>query len=150
MINKQENLTKPLCFTIPLAPITKKNSQQIITNPRTKRPMIIPSARFRQYEKDSGPFLRGKFNQIADPVNVKAIYYMPTKRKVDLTNLHEALHDVLVHYKVLEDDDSMIIVSTDGSRVKYDKHNPRTEVEITPAKGEPCQVIMGVEIPDDF
>lgn len=144
MMNKQENLVKPLRFTIPLAPITKKNSQRIITNPKTKVPMIIPSARFKQYEHDAGPFLRGKFRQITDPVNVKAIYYMPTKRKVDLTNLHEALHDVLVHYKVLEDDNSLVIVSTDGSRVKYDKCNPRTEVEITPAEGEPCQVMMGV------
>lgn len=149
MIGKQENLVKPLCFTIPLAPITKKNSQRIITNPKTKVPMIIPSARFKQYEHDAGPFLRGKFNQIADPVNVKATYYMPTKRRVDLTNLHEALHDVLVHYKILEDDNSMIIVSTDGSRVKYDKNNPRTEVEITLAD-EPCQVMMGIHIPDDF
>ena len=141
----KENLTGSLRFIIPLAPITKKNSQRIITNPRTKVPMIIPSARFKQYEHDAGPFLRGKFSKIADPVNVKATYYMPTKRKVDLTNLHEALHDVLVHYKVLEDDNSLVIVSTDGSRVKYDKYNPRTEVEITPAEGEPCQINMEVQ-----
>ena len=56
---------------------------------------------------------------------------MPTKRRVDLINLHSALHDVLVHYKVIEDDNSKIVVSTDGSRVRYSKENPRTEVEIT-------------------
>ena len=56
---------------------------------------------------------------------------MDTKRKVDLNNLLEALTDVLVKHKVLEDDNSTIVVSHDGSRVLYDKENPRTEVEIT-------------------
>lgn len=150
MIGKTGNLKEPLSFTIPLAPITKKNSQQIITNPRTKRPMIIPSAKFRQYQKDAGIFLRGKFSKIEDPINIKAIYYMPTRRRVDLTNLHEALHDVLVHYGVITDDDSSVIVSTDGSRVKYDKENPRTEVTITPAEDTPCQAMMELEIKDIF
>lgn len=150
MIGKTGNLKEPLFFTIPLAPITKKNSQQIITNPRTKRPMIIPSAKFRQYQKDAGVFLRGKFSKIEDPINIKAIYYMPTRRRVDLTNLHEALHDVLVHYGVITDDNSSVIVSTDGSRVKYDKDNPRTEVTITPAEDSPCQAMMELEIKDLF
>lgn len=150
MIEKTGNLKESLVFTIPLAPITKKNSQQIITNSRTKRPMVIPSGRYRQYEKDAGNFLRGKFAQIEDPVNVKAIYYMPTRRRVDLTNLHEALHDVLVRYKVLADDNSKIIVSTDGSRVRYDKENPRTEVVISPAKDEHCQVMLEMDLENDW
>lgn len=52
-------------------------------------------------------------------------------RRVDLTNLLEAIDDVLVHTRVLEDDNSNIIVSHDGSRVLYDKENPRTEVYIS-------------------
>jgi len=32
---------------------------------------------------------------ITRPINIKAIYYMPTRRVVDITNLHSALHDVL-------------------------------------------------------
>lgn len=55
---------------------------------------------------------------------------MPTKRRVDLTNLLEAIDDILVLNGVLSDDNSQIIVSHDGSRVYYDKQNPRTEVEI--------------------
>jgi Holliday junction resolvase RusA-like endonuclease len=118
-------------FTIKLSPVTKKNSQQIVVNPKTKRPFIIPSSQYKQYLKDSGWFIPCPAKPIDYPVNVKAIYYMPTKRKVDLTNLHEALHDILVHYKVLTDDNSGVVYSTDGSRVKYDKENPRTEIEIT-------------------
>ena len=54
----------------------------------------------------------------------------PTKRRVDLTNLLEAIDDVLVKYGVLKDDNSEIITSHDGSRVLYDKDRPRTEVVI--------------------
>ena len=64
------------------------------------------------------------------PVNVKALYYMPTRRRVDLCNLHEALCDVLVKFGVVQDDNCKIIASMDGSRVLYDKENPRTEVYI--------------------
>ena len=72
---------------------------------------------------------------IDQPVNVAAKFYMPTRRRVDLTNLHEALHDILVNYGILTDDNAKIIVSTDGSRVYWDKENPRTEVIITAVEG---------------
>lgn len=119
-------------FIIKLKPITKKNSQQIVTG-KNGRPFIIPSAAYKKYEKACKPFMPKVAEPIDYPVNVKAIFYMQTKRKVDLTNLHEALHDILVKYGVLEDDNFKIIQSTDGSRVSYDKWNPRTEVEITRA-----------------
>lgn len=115
-------------------PRTKKNSQRII---RTKggRYIPIPSAAYKAYEAEAGKYLEPWKNlKIAEPVNVRAHYYMQTRRKVDLTNLNEALHDTLVKYGVLEDDNANIIVSTDGSRVFYDKENPRTEIVITPAK----------------
>lgn len=115
-------------FIIPIAPRTKKNSQQIITV--KGRPMIIPSKLYKQYEKDCKDYIP-KIATITTPVNVKAVYYMPTKRKVDLCNLHEALCDMLVHYKVVDDDNTKIIYSMDGSYVDYDKEHPRTEIYIT-------------------
>lgn len=117
-------------FIIPLPPVTKKNSQQIIINKATGRPMIIQSKRYREYEKECGWFIQGKGEKINEPVTVKCLFYMPTKRRVDLTNLLEAIDDILVKYEVLEDDHSGIIYSHDGSRVLYDKENPRTEVTI--------------------
>lgn len=68
---------------------------------------------------------------ISAPINIKCIYYMPTTRKVDLTNLLEATDDVLVKYRVIADDDSEIVVSHDGSRVIKGDANPRTEVTIS-------------------
>lgn len=42
----------------------------------------------------------------------------------------EAAHDTLVAAKILADDNNAIIASVDGSRVMYDKSNPRTEIFI--------------------
>ena len=116
-------------FIIPLSPVTKKNSSNIFINRTTGKRFITPSDRYKQYEKDF-ILLCPLIPTIDYPVNIKALYYMPTKRKVDLINLHEALHDCLVKKGVLYDDNSNIVVSTDGSRVFYDKLNPRTEIII--------------------
>lgn len=117
-------------FTIELKPITKKNSQQIVTG-KNGMPFIIPSAAYKKYEKACKQYMPHLEKPIDYPVNVKATFYMPTRRMVDLTNLHEALHDILVKYGILIDDNYKIVQSTDGSRVNYDKLHPRTEVEIT-------------------
>ena len=112
-------------FTIPLKPITKKNSQRIVFT-GSGRPFIIPSEAYKKYEKECGAYMPD-IKAIESRVNVKAVYYMPTGRRVDLTNLH----DILVHYEILKDDNCKIIVSTDGSYVDVDKWHPRTEVTIS-------------------
>lgn len=119
-------------MTIGLAPVTKKNSQQILKNAGTGRPFVAPSRAYREYAEAAAWCLRTyRLETIRQPVEVKALFFMPTRRRVDLTNLLEALDDVLVEAGVLEDDHCGIIVSHDGSRVLYDKENPRTEVSIT-------------------
>lgn len=95
--------------------------------------MIIPSKAYKKYEKESRYFMP-KVETIDFSVNVKAVYYMPTRRRVDLCNLHEALCGVLVAHGILKDDNSRIIVSMDGRRLEYDKDNPRTEVTIMTLK----------------
>lgn len=92
--------------------------------------MIVPSDKFTEYEHACAWFMP-HCKTIKEPVNVQAVFYMPTRRRVDLVNLQEALLDVLVHYKVLEDDHCGIVATMDGSRVEYDKKQPRTEVIIT-------------------
>ena len=115
---------------IPLNPKTKKNSQQIIRNPRTKAPMIVQSEDYKKYEKDAGWFLRKPSKPISEPCNVKCVFYRDSARRVDLTNLLEAIDDILVHYQIIEDDNFKILVSHDGSRVRIDKDHPRTEIVI--------------------
>lgn len=118
-------------MTIPGTPVTKKNSLRIVRL-GNGCPSIRPSKKFEEYQETVGIYITGKFRQMIDyPVNMKCLYFMPTKRLVDLANLLEATCDILVHYRVLSDDNSRIIVSHDGSRVQYDKKNPRVEIEIS-------------------
>ena len=121
-------------ITIPFAPVSKKNHQQIIRIGGT--PRIIQSKQYRDYERAAVLHLNMVYKAfgltpIEGPVNVQMIFYMPTRRRVDLVNLQEAALDVLVRGEVLADDNSKIVVSMDGSRVSYDKENPRTEIIIT-------------------
>lgn len=130
---------KNLHFTIPLTPRTKKNNSRIIRNHRTGQMMLLPSKAFEHYQKDCIWFMPKIKEPISEPVNLKAVYYMPTRGTVDLVGLHQALQDILVHYQIIEDDNSRIIVSLDGSRVMYDKDHPGTEVWITPADSDKLQ-----------
>lgn len=123
-------------FTIPLEPRTKKNHQMIA------RGRIIQGEAYRQYEKDALWFLP-KMEPISEPVNVKAVYYMKSYRRVDLTNLESALLDILVKGGVLADDNWKIVYSTDGSHVEVDSKNPRTEVEICYLKNTPRSLEKG-------
>lgn len=125
-----EVTTAGLYFTVKLPPVSKKNSQQILTNPKTGRSFIMPSKKYKEYEKAALWFIP-KGEKIDYPVNVKCLFYMPTRRKCDLVNMQEAILDVMVKAGLLADDNFSIVQSMDGSRVLYDKENPRTEVYIT-------------------
>lgn len=116
-------------FTVPIAPVSKKNHQQILFNQKTKRPFVSPSKQYIEYE-DNALWFIPKGRNIDYKVNVKCLFYMPTKRECDLTNMLQSINDVMVKAGLLKDDNSKIIGSHDGSRVLYDKDNPRTEVTI--------------------
>ena len=123
-----------LKFTIGITPTTKKNSQRIFRKKLKSGkvvPFIVPSEKFKEYQNHCSFYIPDIKETISRPVNIKAIYYRSTRRKVDISNLHSALHDILIHYQVIQDDDCTIVVGTDGSRVAYDKTNPRTDVTIT-------------------
>lgn len=124
-------------ITVPLAPITKKNHQEIMHSSKTGKPFVMPSRQYRDYEAAAVWHCKAARVRvpIEDPVEVKCLFYMPTRRRVDLTNLLESIDDVMVKAGVLKDDHSGIIVSHDGSRVLYDKDNPRTEVFIREMEG---------------
>lgn len=120
-------------FIIPVKPVTKKNSGRIIT--RGAYPKILPSKQYEAFEKECLPYLnrvRQKAGIINKPVNIKCVFFMSTKRKVDLTNLLNAIDDSMVKSGLVADDNRDIIAGHDGSRVFHDKSNPRIEVFITP------------------
>ena len=115
-------------FEIRLNPVTKKNS--LVLAKIGKKYTILPSKAFAAYERNASVFLPHVYPPISEPVEITCRFYMKTRRKVDLTNLLEAVDDILVTYRVLADDNSQIIVSHDGSRVFHDPKKPRTEVII--------------------
>ena len=114
------------------SPRTKKNSGRIIN--AGGRPRLLPSKQYAEYEQLCLVQImqqRRAWAGVAGPVNLRCVYYMETRRRVDLVNLLEATCDILVAGGVLPDDNAGVIVSVDGSRVRYDKGNPRVEIEIT-------------------
>lgn len=93
--------------------------------------MVVQNDAYKQYEKESGWFLTKKPSEpISQLVNVKCLFYRKNAIRCDLTNLLEAIDDILVKYGILADDNFNIIYSHDGSRVFIDKDKPRTEIVI--------------------
>lgn len=132
-----------LKYTIPLDPRTKKNHQMIAGAgarcPRCgkfQKQFIRQGSAHGEYQKAARWYVRPKpVAPIEEPVNVQCIFYMQTRRKVDTLNLLATVDDLLVEEGILKDDCAAIVVSHDGSRVRYDKENPRTEITITGAAG---------------
>lgn len=121
---------------IPLLCRSKKNSQQILINSRTHKPFVSQSSLYKQFEKDCGYFLNKYKTNIDYPVNIKCTFIVPDKRKRDLTNLENAIADILVKYKVLADDNYSIIAGWDGSRIIYQKGKEKIIIEIEEVKNE--------------
>lgn len=120
-------------FEIPGPPITKKNHTQIVTNRKTGKPFLMQNQKYIDYETAAAYYLQpAPRDPIEGPVTVTCRYYMPTRRRVDLTNLMAATHDILVRFFILADDSRDVIASTDGSRVYYNKDFPRVEIDISP------------------
>lgn len=120
-----------LKFTIPVNPVTKKNSGQIITV--GGYPRLIPSKAYLAFEKECYPYFKMvqyRVGQIDYPINLKAVFYTKKKNKIDLANLLNALDDAMVKSELVIDDNRDIVAAHDGSRVYCDKYKPRIEIEI--------------------
>ena len=109
-------------------PTTKKNSSKIVRI--HGHYAVIPSKQYRLYEDVALKQLKAPEEPITVPVQVECIFYRDSKRRVDLTNLLEAIDDILVKAGVLEDDNANIIVSHDGSRVVLGSKEGKTEINI--------------------
>lgn len=122
-------------FTLPVRPATKKNSGQIVM--RGKYPVLLPSKQYLAFEKECLPYLnhvKANAGVINYPVNIECQFFTQTKRRIDLSNLLNAIDDAMVKSGLIVDDCRDIIAAHDGSRVFHDKYNPRIEVKITEIK----------------
>lgn len=128
-------------IVIPVAPITKKNHSNIISYgakcPVCKRGTyfkLIPSKEYSAYKSKIAPYLsliRAKVSDIDYPINLKCLFYVKKKYQGDVVGYLQSIQDLLVEAEILKDDNRNIVAGTDGSRVFYDKTNPRTEIIIT-------------------
>jgi Holliday junction resolvase RusA-like endonuclease len=113
-------------------PVTKKNSMVLIRSGR--RTVPIPSKIYRDWLKRAEPQVRKQTKGIHDlpirrPVRLKALAYRWTNRSIDLSNVIEAVQDMLQSVGVLENDSQ--VRSLDGSRVFFGVPIGEARVEIT-------------------
>ncbi len=118
-----------MTLTLKGNPVTKKNHQQIVK--LHGHYCVIPSKQYKEFEERCLWQIRKPTEPIGTKCNVKCLYFMQTRRRVDLVNLQEATLDILVKAGVLADDNCNIVATMDGSAVMYDKNNTRTEIEVT-------------------
>lgn len=99
------------------------------------KPRLHHTQRYIDWERDAILQLENQYHgePISDLVWAKFSFFMPTRHKRDLSNLYEAPQDALERAKVLENDN--LIKSHDGSRIAYDKENPRVEIELHAFEG---------------
>ena len=133
-----------ICYTIKGDPRTKKNHQTIAGSGRRcpccgkpAKQWIRQSKAYENYAMLAAWQLKPLPDKPIDyPVNVRYLFYMQTGRMVDELNLCAAMDDILVDCGILRDDNSRIVAGHDGTRVLYDKKNPRTEIYITRLEGD--------------
>ena len=119
---------------------TKKNSMMIVGTgarcPRCKKfikQWVRQSPQHDAWYKDASRQLAAKEKPetaISGPVHLIYLVYTKTRRIVDDLNLYAAIDDLLVNNDILDDDNTRIVKSRDGSRVRYDPYNPRVEITI--------------------
>lgn len=111
-------------------PISKDNEKI-----RNKQGRIFKSKRFRQFEQsvryDAQIAMQGN-PPIEGDVRATLVFYFPDKRRTDLFNAPKSVCDAL--NGVVYIDDKQI---TEGHLyVRYDKDNPRTEIQIERIESE--------------
>lgn len=125
-------------YMIPLDPKAKKNTHRI-AGCGTRCPVcgkyakqfVRNADKTTEYGFKAAKYLHPKPKKpLEGPVHLVYRLYTQTWHRKDDLNLYEALDDILVKEGILADDDRKTIRSRDGSRVLYDKDNPRAEIYI--------------------
>ena len=137
-------------FTIPGNPASSKNSRPIFINKATGARFIGKSKLLKDYidrgmleldqqkkydvrnlcfRKSDPDFEGARDYPIIIPIQATFLFYVKDKRARDLCNLIQAPQDLLKAAGIIGDDCQ--IKSLDGSRIYYDRLNPRTEISIT-------------------
>lgn len=120
-------------YVIPGQPRVKKNGQKVAV--RKGKPVKYNTQAYKDWHATAAKYLMGQprpAEPISTPLLLVCKFFMQTKGRVDLSALYEGIQDLLVEMHILADDWMHVVVGHDGSRVYYDKNNPRIEVELVP------------------
>ena len=123
-------MEESLNFVVNVNPRSKKNSQEIVFNRKTGKRMVIQNKRYTEFEKECKQYMPKLDKPIDYPVNLSCKFYVCDARKRDIANYLEAIQDVLVKYKVLEDDNYNIVSSLNNCSMEIDRDNNRIEISI--------------------
>lgn len=123
-------MEESLNFVVNVNPRSKKNSQEIVFNRKTGKRMVIQNKRYTEFEKECKQYMPKLDKPIDYPINLQCKFYVCDARKRDIANYLEAIQDVLVKYKVLEDDNYNIVSSLNGCSMEIDRENSRIEISI--------------------
>jgi hypothetical protein len=136
-------------FTLPGNPCSSKNSRPIFINRKTNQRFIGKSKLLKDYienglialdiqkradirnlcfRKSDSDWEGARDYPIGIDIQITFTFYVKDNRRRDLVNLCQAPLDLLQKANIISDDS--IVKSLDGSRIYYDKANPRTEIEI--------------------
>lgn len=127
-------------ITLKGRPATKKNSGRIVY--RNRKPIIIPSEAYKNYEDACMWQLAGKKLHISGIIVVECKYYLPNKRSwPDLIGLLQATSDILTKAKVI-DDDKWICSYGESCIAGIDKDNPRAEIRIMDRKNKVLEALL--------
>lgn len=104
---------------------SKKNST--IAMARNGRVFHFPSNKYQTWNKEAKLQLIGQENI---PIGTSLVlnFYLPDKRKTDLTNKAESIMDTLVDSGLLADDCCQVVPSLWLNYQGVDKENPRCEI----------------------
>lgn len=105
---------------------SKKNSK--IWTWRT----LISSKEYREREQKKIDEIKQRVEpmKLNEQLRIEYEFYMPDKRKSDLSNKVESINDMLVKYWLLEDDNWTVIRELKVSCMWVDRNNPRCVINI--------------------
>lgn len=127
---------KPLSYFIPLHPRVLKNSRMLVTRPTANgghRAMSLPSKAAREFMAAAGKCIRAigvPSAPISAPVSLRLVFYGPwgpDDRIPDLSNLYQAVEDLLEEQGVLEND-TQVSSHAGSCRVRLCGHCPDRQV----------------------
>ncbi len=116
---------KTIQLTIHGRVASKKNSRISTRSGRN-----FPSKKYKEWHEDASWQLFAQKKKMGiERCSAKLMFYMPDRRRADLTNKAESVMDLLVDCEILKDDSWQVVRPLELD-AEYDKENPRVEITL--------------------